>query len=510
MVKLFAIIGKNSKLLSHSKLSALIFLFGPIFLILISGLALKETSIKNINSGIYVGQNTALTDKFIENLKVNSFNTIVYKNLEDCKLDVINANIDICIEIIPYRDETLYDLSLFDIQLYVDFSKQRTVWSIINSVQNVVDQSSDQLRREMINESFIIIDEIEISLNTIEIQIQTTNNIIGDAKSNLKLVEDEIEGLEIKVTSETNKIRNSIQNIRNQNSTYYFNELDYIQDSLIIIDNSVMTLNDDDINNIDNKLSEIRTDLSTINNLINENKAKISEIKKINSDRIANPIILRYNSPSNISSNSEYQLQFIDFLFPSIIMLFCIFSSLIFSTLIVIKERESNAYIRNISNKTNGITIILGNYIYCLILILIQISIILFIGNLFLNISIFSHIYSIFIILFLTISLSIFIGFTIGFIFNSNESAIISSIILSIILFIFSPTISPSEILPKLIGRVVDAIPTTIFESALRRIIVFETGLNIDLAKVISVLISFIIIILILTIFYNVNKRKEL
>ena len=72
MVKLLSIIKKNFLILVHSKLSSLILIFGPIFLILIVGFGAGSNSLKNIETNVYVVENSNFSENFVALLRPGS------------------------------------------------------------------------------------------------------------------------------------------------------------------------------------------------------------------------------------------------------------------------------------------------------------------------------------------------------------------------------------------------------------------------------------------------------
>src|SRR6056297_77088 len=124
--KTAAILKKNFNVLFNAKLSSLIFILGPIILILIIGAALGDTSIKNVTAGVYYDEETNFTENFVDKMEARSFDIEKITNLENCKNLVKKGEIDVCMHI---RRGNLDSFGGFNtkytqnIGLYVDFSK---------------------------------------------------------------------------------------------------------------------------------------------------------------------------------------------------------------------------------------------------------------------------------------------------------------------------------------------------------------------------------------------------
>ena len=155
MVKIFSIFLKNIQTIFNSKVSSLILILGPIFLILIVGSFLQDASLKNINLGVFSQVEDNFTKSFVEKLKEKSFNVYIDSSLEDCRNKVINSLTHGCVEV--KKAEVVFPNNVeqsvyYNIKLNVDFSKQRIVWGIIGSVRNIIDEENKVIRVYAINQ----------------------------------------------------------------------------------------------------------------------------------------------------------------------------------------------------------------------------------------------------------------------------------------------------------------------------------------------------------------------
>ena len=115
ITKLLAIIVKNFKQLIGSKSSSLIIIFGPLFLILITGLALSNAGLRDINVGLYSQEDNQLNDILLDKIKENNFNVNILNTIEECKDSVKKGLNHICIEIKPRQRNNQQSVSEYRI-----------------------------------------------------------------------------------------------------------------------------------------------------------------------------------------------------------------------------------------------------------------------------------------------------------------------------------------------------------------------------------------------------------
>jgi len=524
-LKIIPIIKRNFQTMINSKLSAIIIILGPILLILITGSALKDNNLRNVEAQIYIKEPGQFTNNLIKKLNARSFNLIEATSIEECKSAVLNSNAQACIEVIKVSGLNLsvkdYGEYNYDVKLYVDFSKQRTVWGVIATVQGVVDEESEKIRESHLSN---LRDNLDLLIKS----INDNKHHISNAKDTITILEEDFDHY----NSELQDAKIGLREIKNLIQSLKLNTLNI--KNLGIVDNSILNSIDSNLalieaktDETDEKLSRVinqnlfrtytsklKENLNEIDEAVSEVTEKLHEVRYSNLKRISDPILLTYSSVSSQVNESEgiveERLGFLDYLFPSFIMFFILFAGLVFSTSITIKERASGAYIRNITSKANGFTFILGSFITSAILLVIQVGVILTIAAYFLNLSILSNLSSIIIITSLAVAFFILIGITLGYLFNSQESAIISSISLALLFLIFTPIITPVETLPIGFAKIVGLSPLVILEGHLRLSTIFNIPLKFAYSEIISLVITALVILSILFILYKKSKRKEI
>jgi ABC-type multidrug transport system permease subunit len=523
--KLFTTIKKNLQIIFNSKISLIMFIFGPIILMMVIGISLGNTNIGNIKAGIYIEKST--TD-FSEVLLIKSgllgIQSKIYEDLSLCKEEVMSGEIQVCIKIVEQESEyTIASLSYipnkkdyyYDITLYVDFSKQRTVWGVLYSTNRLINELSEEIKTkkmEVFNENIDLIlksilenekkiEKIEGEINSLEKGLNNLNEKRTSIINTLQKINQSLEGIVFYLNnSELNpelkeEIIFKVENIKtesNKINTNLRNENSKIDEEII-------------------RLGLIKKELEKLKELINNVDEDASNLKGINLEKILNPIEVTTKSVENENIKSEGNpLEFIDYLFPTFFIMFLILSGIVIPTIFTIKERQSSSFIRNITSNTSGVSIFLGNFLTYFILIFIQSIILLAISTLLLNINLGSNLFSILIINTLLISTLVLIGMILGYLFDSLESAVASSITSSLVFIIFTSLITPIETIQPLIASIINTLPTTILENSLRQTLLFNLPLFLPKVKIISIIISYISLLIISVIAYRLTMEKEI
>ncbi len=521
----FNIVKKNFNLLINAKFSSFVFIFGPLILILLVGSALSDTSIKNINSGAYFNPGAeSFSNAFIGKLNENSFNVIKEENLDKCKQEVINGDIHVCIEVSPSNFNSLggdYSSGGYDLKLYVDFSQQRIVWNVIGTIQHIAELESESIRNQRIDalksSSSDIVSQIQnqqanINLaigqvNSIETSLDDIQNGQSSSKESLYQLDSELSILEttLRTIQSSGELDSHYSSIIGDSLFSLQTSRSKVSDLLF---DSTLTTN---LNPVISSVSSSKDNLLQFSNYLDSLQKDISGISGSDLEKVANPISVSYFSVLDSEGGSlNKNLQFLDYIFPSFLLFFILFSSLIYSAINVIRERKANSYVRNISSKMGGFNFVFSNFVTSFIVVFIQISAILFLASFFVNISLTANVLNL--ALFLVISISIFslVGTLIGMAFNSLESASIGAISLSLLFFMFSSIIAPVETLPRGLSRFISLTPFAMLESKARFILIFESGLRFSSLQTIvlgSIIFSMILLIFY---FYRISREKEI
>jgi ABC-type multidrug transport system permease subunit/archaellum component FlaC len=514
-----SIIKRNMNIMLNSKLSSLILILGPILLILITGAALKEDSIQNIKAGLFFHENNQFSNYFIQKLEQRSISVMKETSLEKCKQNVLDGVTQVCIELTKSENSLSNSLVQSDIILYVDFSKQRTVWDIIGRIQGIVESESANMRSAKITEAKESMKKINEKTKSNEKKIDEITNNINYLKTSLSTLKKENREINSQIDtslSSLNAIESSLSSLQgiSQNTLGPLKEkIDSVRANLKMAEEGLKASGEieQEIADSEDRLSNIEKNINSAKKTLNDISSQVEQVRDADLERIANPIKLTYQSVSQQESGQiEGELKFIDYLFPSFLAFFMLFISLILSTTLTIRERSSNAYIRNIVSPTSGLSFIIGNFLTCFILLSIQVLAILLISSFFLNINIQNNILPLAYSSILLITLFTLFGMAIGYMFNSQENAIVATISFSLLLLIFLPIITPLEILPALLSKIVGFSPLTILENKLRLISIFNMPLTFTANEIISIASALLLTFILIIIFHKKSKEKEI
>jgi len=244
---------------------------------------------------------------------------------------------------------------------------------------------------------------------------------------------------------------------------------------------------------VSSALSESSTTLDSVQAGLNEVIANIEGQKVTEAGTLISPLTTKIEKVSEEGT-------FLSYLFPAILMLVIMFSSLLLGTTLVMMEKNSPAFLRNFFLPVRKMTFIVSTYLTNLILIILQIVIILGISLFFLKDSL-SSLPTVALILFIAASVFTFLGMLIGYIFISEETAILASISLGSVLLFISGTILPLEGISVMLRKFTYFNPFVIAEKLIREVFIFNTSLKViwlDLVILLGYALVLFIIILIL------------
>jgi hypothetical protein len=152
MLKIVSIMLKNFKLIFRSKISALILIFGPLFILLVVALVYSNSSTLRINVGWYSDQPSDLSKYLAYDLRGNNFTVTHFKaSLEDCLEEIKAGNIHICIEFPP--NMVIQKGRVNEIVFHVDNSKRNLYDSIIRKIDDEYEQIAQSFSENMSREA---------------------------------------------------------------------------------------------------------------------------------------------------------------------------------------------------------------------------------------------------------------------------------------------------------------------------------------------------------------------
>jgi len=533
MQTLIKIIKKNFKLLIRSKSSALIIILGPLLVIFLVGIAFDNLNKYSLNIGTYSEGYSDLTESFITKLQENNFKVQKVDSEENCVNMIKQGKLNTCITF-P-KDLTLESDKVNEIVFHVDNSKINLVWMVLETISSKLAERSSELSLDLTTDLLNKVDftktELYATRPTI-VNLKTENqqgvdaigaaiDNMGELRTKTSELKDsllqKIEGAESVVSETSTKInksnmtstdKSSLITKLNEIGTYLYNmkgKLEAQSNTSV----AEITQMENVLNDIGLKLNSIKSGLLSSNAKLNEVQASIdkiynevSTIQITNATTIVNPITTRIKP---VATEKSY----LNYLFPSLVILVIMFISILLSTTLVMMEKHSPAYFRNFITPTRDITFILATYLTNVILVFVQLIIILGISTYFFKAQILTAIPSTLLILLFTITLFTFVGMIIGYIFTSEETATLASISIGSIFLFLSNVILPLESMPAYIRNIAEFNPFVLGESLLRKAVIFQAGLP-ALQKELLLLLAYSVVLFLIIWLSQRAVRKHL
>lgn len=167
---------------------------------------------------------------------------------------------------------------------------------------------------------------------------------------------------------------------------------------------------------------------------------------------------LRVTDPSGISQPVRTTIKpivaetsYLTYIFPSLIILVIMFTSLLIAPLLVLLERHSPAHFRSYMAPAHHSLFFWATITTCMILIAAQLLIMLSIASVLFSTQIISGLPTLILSLTIIALLFIGIGLLIGYLFNSEETAILTGISIGALFLFLGDIIIPLESMPALI-----------------------------------------------------------
>lgn len=531
MNTLWLLTKKNLRLLIRAKGSALIVVFAPLLIILILGLSFNNSSKYGLNIGVYSPNFNEGANSFIDKMQEAEFKIIKYNQTDECIEDVKLGFLHTCIAL-PDSFK-IEGNSQKEITFYIDPSKINLVWMIQQTMEEKLHLKSQEVSQNIAQEMIGKISDTNTKVATEKEKISglkekssASATIVDTASSNLAkldlsssyptydsaIITSFKTNLEGKLSASSTKInsarttlnganmssseRNAISTLLVQAGTEITAASTLLSAtsgnaSLAAITDMVANLQHDmisaqeklnaasaQISSSSKELEEIRYSLNEGTKTLEGIKATLYQINtNLNAQKVTDAKVVSSPFVTKIEKVAP-ENTYLNYMFPALIILVIMFSSLLLGTTIVMMEKSSPAFTRNFFLPVKKITFVLSTYITTLILILIQVVVILGISLIFLD-GVWSTILPLALILFLAASVFTFLGMILGYLFSSEETAILASISLGSLLLFISGVILPLESISPVLREVTSFNPFVLSEKLVREVILFNTPLHV-------------------------------
>lgn len=217
--------------------------------------------------------------------------------------------------------------------------------------------------------------------------------------------------------------------------------------------------------------------LSAVDASINKTAGILGQLKTIlagaetnlgnvnaNAGYIVTPIVKKVMSVSPAASQLKN-------IFPALLVIVVMFSSLVLSSMIAVAEKSSKAYFRNSITPTDELAFLIAGYLANIIVVALQLAVFVAVSVVFLGLG-FVGVGKLVALLLVGASFFILLGMLIGELFVSQEGSIIASLSIGSLLLFFSNTIIPIESLPWLAREIANYNPFVLIDSLLRKTLI--------------------------------------
>lgn len=561
MNSLWQIIRKNLLLLLRSRSSAFVIIFGPLFIILLIGLAFTTPSSYDLVVGYYAPEDSVLMNRFVQNMQASGFLVEGFESVAECTNRMELGSVQSCI-VFP-EDFRIANNHTNELVFFVDPSRTNFVYQIIESVSSNVGLESTQVSEDLTNDILEVmwsteegVDEALAQVIKLKTQFSPLDSAIDQAASDLEGID--LESQEVQTTDlqgqykslmvvmdelreESDDLMGDGRSLVNQLQldAYVHEELSDFNDSL----NSFSTFLDDNeqsgqgveeaflssvddlessLGDLSEKFSDAGSDrddvveqieslkgmtaslkdgLDDVKSQLESVNAGIDTLKVTSSDTISRPITTKIEHLTTRSNKLSY-------MFPYLLMLVVLFIGLLLSGTLVVMEKRSKSSFRTFCTPTSDGMFITGNFLTSFIVLVVQMGLLLGFAYYFLGPSLLGNIKVSLFLLFLGVVFFILLGMALGYLFSTQEAVTMVAISLGSIFLFLSNLILPLETLSEQLRYFTSFNPYVITSEALRKAMLFGTPLAAMQREVIMLIAYSVIIFVVTIVAKNIMKAK--
>jgi ABC-type multidrug transport system permease subunit len=500
LIKLWFIMTKSLKLIIRSKTSALVFIFGPLFIIFLVSLAFNTSTLFDLNVATYSDSYSELSEDIMANLSDSQYHVLKLESESECIDAVKFSDFQVCL-IFP-ADIGVHTDGDSTILIYVDNSRLNIASLISREIASKVSIESTELSEDIVSEILTVLDT---SYNT----VVDTQGVIEELKASnselqsaLNSGSSTLTGIDFSYSSiDTASIDSETTAIEEANnlSSSTFDTLNSLIDTV----ESTYSTSTANLDSASTSATSVATELSSLESSATSDAGKldtagsnlntvvegINGISVTNVDNIVTPIS---TSIEPISSTNSYLL----YILPTILVLLIMFVSMLMSAASIITEKTSRAYFRNFITPTNDFLFMSGDFLSNFFILAFQVTVIIgvlyyFFGDLGQGTFLLGAAALLLIGSFFTL-----MGMFIGYLFNTKQTVTLAAISAGLTMLFFSNTILPLETLSSYTRAIVQYNPFIIGESLLKKIFLFQADFW-GIAELVYLLAGFSIAVLI-------------
>lgn len=528
MKNLIELVIKNFRLLFRNKTSTLIFILGPLAIVLLLGLAFNSSDLYGLKLGAYSPSYNNLSNDLLSKLS-EQFTINKVDSAQKCIDGVKLSDLHVCL-VFPQDFRITGNNS---IEFYVNPTKMNLVYIINNMLSAKVSQETEEISTLLVETILQRMNKIKEEITKDEPLINNIQDNINNAKSSVTKISSGLSSLDSSfsesdfransIAGRINAIRNETEKINTANVNVSDGatrgKIQAAYDSIVIN----LTQLDYDIENLSKAVnitsekmkkvsalqSSANTDLSSASLGLSQSIETIISLQ--NSVKIMKEQVAIGVSATNIVKPIDTKIKevttekkYTSFVFPLLIVLLLMFGGIFLGSILVISEKTSRAYFRNLVLPIRRITFVFASYITTMIILLVEVAIILGTAYFFTKMTVSP---SLLLLISVVATVFVFLGLAVGYFSKTTEVAMLISIALVALLLFFSNIILPIETIAYL-KEVAIYNPFTIATTMFKENILLSIGVEMQ-QKYLLLLFGYFVVIFIATLLAEKYSKSQ-
>lgn len=332
----------------------------------------------------------------------------------------------------------------------------------------------------------------------------------GGAQGSINLsLEDSYMRLKLSELSAVRALDNferAMGNYSNQTDEYYMqmNEQKENFDEAVELVDDVKLMLDADIEATEEYIEKIDAGVVKIEALQAELNSSVKVFSRLDpemAEELINPFIQEYEPLLPGISNIKQA-------YPGMIAIIVIFISILFANIVTLSEVNSKAFFRNLLAPVSRLTFVFGLVITTLMIVFFQVFVLLLVGYFSFGIDVFSGFGSLALIIVLLSLIFLMLGMIIAILIRSEQSSVLTTTFVALGFFLFSNSVTPIEIMPKIAGFFAGLNPYVIATTAFRKVLIFGMG-PIMIGSQLAHLGAYLLVGLVVLVIVSLRKLKN-
>ncbi len=474
MKNLSAIIYKNFKILLRSKQSSLIIVFGPLLLILLVGIAYHSANAYSVRMSTYSASYSPLAESIISSLAKQDITITRVDSADNCQ-DSVRKSINHVCALFPA------DLSVKsggEILFYVDNSKINLVYVILDKISKEIGTKTKELSTELIKTVIDTLDFTEHEITDKQQLVQALQTTAASSDEKVTKISSDLSSIDLSFDASSFRFATILQQLEtskleNTTKDALLGEVTQLQKQVTAVGGKLQQASTalshakDGLTLVKAEFGQSSQLAGSVGTSFEKIGTTIKNVKATSIGKLVSPIDARVEPMTAEKS-------FINYLFPTLVVLIVMFVCLLLASLTEIREKTSKVFFKNFITPTSDFIFILGDFISDFVVILLQLVVLFGVAYFFFKEQLLFILLDVAVVLPVVCTFFIFLGMILGNIFRSEETAAIAAISLSFIMLFFSNAILPIESMPAMIAKISSYNPFLLAETMLNRILLLQ------------------------------------